>query len=645
MKQNISTFIKSPHMKILLKGFLTAYALSATLHAPLIPSSYETDLDYVIASVYELLGEYDLKFMLLWLLSIGFYGFRNCAEVTCASQLSKAGIHTVCPVEFSKDKSLVLSVFFSFCLLMGQSYHQAGNASCCLGSVVNVLKFILALTGFSLLFRRLIRLCCAFLDARCFTSQETHFFSRHGFRKAFLILSAAYLPFLLLSFPGNLCWDAIGQIEQVMGSAPYSTHHPLLHSLIMGGFIKGGSMLLHSPEAGLFLYMLFQDTLLICALTATIALLSKRGADFRLLVCLLAIYCITPVYSNMASTAVKDVPYTAFTIGYTMALALLLEQPERLKSRRFLVLFFLLQVGVILFRNNGLYVVLLSGISCFAFLFRNYRGVREKLLCLLASFGASILAAQLILFLLVQGTSAVSGSVGEMLSVPFQQTARYLQFHIDEIDAQERAGIEAVLGDAETVAAAYNPASADPVKALYHKNASGTELAAYFRAWFRGLIRHPGPYFDAFFVHIYGWFTPSVSNAIRYETDGYETVRQGGLFPNADKLLIFYYRFANRISLLGLLENIGAAVWGLFFLTFYQKRRGNRAALPAGLPLWVSLLICMVSPCFFGHPRYAFPILFSLPFLYGFTLTSSPARDNKEYVASQSADESPAAQK
>ena len=248
MKQNISTFIKSPHMKILLKGFLTAYALSATLHAPLIPSSYETDLDYVIASVYELLGEYDLKFMLLWLLSIGFYGFRNCAEVTCASQLSKAGIHTVCPVEFSKDKSLVLSVFFSFCLLMGQSYHQAGNASCCLGSVVNVLKFILALTGFSLLFRRLIRLCCAFLDARCFTSQKTHFFSRHGFRKAFLILSAAYLPFLLLSFPGNLCWVALGQIEQVMGSAPYSTHHPLLHSLIMGGFIKGGSMLLHSPE-------------------------------------------------------------------------------------------------------------------------------------------------------------------------------------------------------------------------------------------------------------------------------------------------------------------------------------------------------------------------------------------------------------
>lgn len=610
MKQKFAAFAKSPYTGIFLKSFLTAYALTAVFHAPLLPSSYETGADYVIASVYELLGAYDLNFFLVLLLGLGFYSWKP-REKTQAS---------------FRSGSLPLSVFFALCLVLGQSYHQTGNASCCLGSLVNLLKSLLALSGFSLLFCRLIRICCAFLKSRCFLSEETHFFTQHAFRKAFLILTAAYLPFLLTSFPGNLCWDAIGQIEQVMGSTPYSTHHPLLHTLIMGGFIKGGS-LFHSPEAGLFLYMLFQDALLISALAATIAVLAKRGAAFRLLVCLLAVYCITPVYSNMASTAVKDVPYAAFTVGYTMALALYLEQPERLKNKKFILLFFFLQTGVILFRNNGLYVVLLSGIACFAFLSRNYRTPREKLLCLLASFGGSILTARVVLFLLVQLTCAAPGSMGEMLSIPFQQTARYLQFHIEEISPEERAGIEAVLGDAQKAASAYNPASADPVKALYRKDASLGDLTAYLRAWFRGLFTHPGPYFDAFFVHIYGWFTPSVSNAIRYETDGYETVGQGGLFPNADKLLIFYYRFANRITLLGLLENIGAAVWGLFFLTFYQKKQRHTAALRAGLPLWISLLICMASPCFFGHPRYAFPILFALPFLYGFTMTHSQARD------------------
>ena len=30
---------------------------------------------------------------------------------------------------------------------------------------------------------------------------------------------------------------------------------------------------------------------------------------------------------------------------------------------------------------------------------------------------------------------------------------------------------------------------------------------------------------------------------------------------------------------------------------------------------YVTLLICMASPVFFGHPRYAFPIMFTLPYL------------------------------
>lgn len=30
-------------------------------------------------------------------------------------------------------------------------------------------------------------------------------------------------------------WDAVGQIQQVVGQAGYSMHHPLAHTLLMGG--------------------------------------------------------------------------------------------------------------------------------------------------------------------------------------------------------------------------------------------------------------------------------------------------------------------------------------------------------------------------------------------------------------------------
>ena len=68
------------------------------------------------------------------------------------------------------------------------------------------------------------------------------------------------------------------------------------------------------------------------------------------------------------------------------------------------------------------------------------------------------------------------------------------------------------------------------------------------------------------------------------------------------------------------------AVWALFILALYQKRTfKDKKYRVINLPLWIALLICMASPIFFGHPRYAFPILFSVPFLYGFTLSEKRA--------------------
>ena len=607
MREQTSSRPQSACLKRFVKSFLTAYALCTAFHAPLTRAGYDTFIDYAIASIYELLGEYDLKFLLFLILAAVCYGYGDRRRENGASH-----------------SFLILAGFFSLCLLLGQSYFQAGNSSLLRGSWVNLLKAALTFAGYTALFHTLIGLAAQALDSHTFQSDRRHFFSDHAFLKSFLILLGVYLPILVLAYPGNLCWDAIGQIDQVVSGTGYSTHHPLFHTLIMGGFVKAGQKFLRSPDMGLFCYMLFQNTLLAAALAATIEVLNRRKARFGVLVCTLLLYCLTPAYSNLASTALKDVPYSAFVILYVVWLALLLEKPERLKNRRFVISFFLIQLGVILFRNNGLYVILLSGIASFLFLFPKY-GPRERVRGLLTSFGGSILTARLLLAFLSFACNAVPGSMGEMLSLPFQQTARYLQFYQHELDADERAAIEAVLGDPGALAACYDPATADPVKARFNKNAPPRQLAGYMKAWIKGFFKHPGTYFEAFFLHVYGWFTPAVSNSIRYETDGYDLIRKGGLFPNAEKLLIFYYRFAGR-TLLGFLENTGAAVWALFFLTLYQKKHGQKHSVCAGAPLWISLLICMASPCFFGHPRYALPILSALPFLYGFTLTSAPSR-------------------
>ncbi len=593
--------------KVLLavKGFLTAYALTTQFHRPLMAAHYETTLDFLIASMYEFLGEYNLMFLLVWVLAMAFFHLFESKVVP------------------KQNTSYGLAGFFSACLLLGRSYYETASSVYCFGSVVNGLKTLVAFVGFAYLIYVGMAVIYDFVKNTKFIEDEgkekSHFFAKRSFLKAFLILAAVYGVVVLISYPGTLCWDTLGQIEQVIKGSGYTTHHPLLHTLMVGGLSQFGYVVFGSYDIGLFLYMLLQVVMLAAAMAATIGVLAKRGLKACLLWGLLALYCIAPIYTNIVSVAIKDVPYNAFVVGYVICFALLMEKPERIKNVKFVLLFVAIQMGAILFRNNGLVMVLLSGGVAFVWLFKKYSW-KERIISLVALFGASIAVAKLITFILMQLTSATEGSKGEMLSIPFQQTARYLQLYRDEISEDEKTAIETVLGPVDEIARVYDPKISDPVKMLHDKEATTEAWVNYLIAWAKGFFKHPVVYVEAFLAHIYGWFSPNVSNAIRYEC-WTEDFSQQGLFPEAQKMLIFLYRYTDRISVLGLMQNIGAYVWGLFFLAFYQRKEKKQALLVANMPLWISLLVCMASPCFIYHPRYGLSILFTIPFLYGMSVT------------------------
>lgn len=590
-------------IKMLLQGFFVAVALTSKFHMPLQTSAYETKLDYIIASIYELLGEYNFQFVLVWILGTVFFYFMRDKVVR------------------KKNTSILLAGFFSLCLLFGRSYYETDSSAYVLGSVVNFVKSVFVFAGYFCLIYVLLALIFDFFKNTSFIDEKSHFFSEKAFLKSVIILSVVYGIVILISYPGTLCWDVIGQIEQVTKGTGYSTHHPLFHTLLVGGLTSLGQTVFGSYEVGLFLYMLLQMAMFVLALSFTISTLAKRGLKAGYLVALLVLYCVTPLYTNIVSVAIKDVPYCAFVIGYVVLFAQLLETPDKIKNKKFLCGFVLLQIGVILSRNNGLPLVLLSGLLAFIYLYKKYN-LKEKIVYLLSGFVLSIGTAKLVLFVLMQVTNATEGSSAEMLSIPFQQTARYLQLYQNEIDLEEKEAIEAVLGDVSIVAAKYNPEISDDVKALFVKEATTKDILNYMGAWAKGFFKHPGVYFEAFFIHVYGWSTPVATNAIRYETT-YTEIAQQGLFPGAQKGLIFLYRFANKIPVLGLLENIGAYVWGMFLFIFYAKKNKEKGMVFATLPLVISLLVCMASPCFISHPRYGMPIICTLPFLYGFMLSKT----------------------
>ena len=62
-------------------ALLAAYALTAEFHAPFSVNHFETVIDYAIASVYELLGEYNFSFLLIWGLCILFFSWMKEKKV------------------------------------------------------------------------------------------------------------------------------------------------------------------------------------------------------------------------------------------------------------------------------------------------------------------------------------------------------------------------------------------------------------------------------------------------------------------------------------------------------------------------------------------------------------------------------------
>ena len=85
---------------------------------------------------------------------------------------------------------------------------------------------------------------------------------RRAFRTgcAFALILACYLPMLALTWPGAFAYDAPFQLRQVFTGA-YSSHHPLLHTLLLGGCVALGRAL-GCINAGAALYTMVQMTAL-----------------------------------------------------------------------------------------------------------------------------------------------------------------------------------------------------------------------------------------------------------------------------------------------------------------------------------------------------------------------------------------------
>lgn len=548
-----------------------------------------------------------LTLALVCLLLCGFY--RRCSH--------RADKIAVC-----------LSVLFSFFMVFGYSYLKTGTHQLVFGGVSVFLLACLSFAGYFFFFKTLI----AWLEARLAglrlggdAPQRLRWFDTHPFLVSLCVLLVAWSIYMVAFYPAIFSPDPSNQIKQFFNldthysedvvlldaNVKMTNHHPVLHTLLLGGCLSLGRQL-GSDNLGLFIYSLLQTLVLASALSYTILYMRRLRMPFGYRAGALAVYALVPMFPLYAMSAVKDVLFTSFVIFYVILLFDAVKNREQKIGYGRLALLFGVILLMALLRNNGTYLVWLS----LPFLIVVCKGNRLRLGSVLLVFTVLV---QLYSGVLLPALGVTGGSVREALSIPFQQTARYVKEHGDELTAEEIRAIDRVLGY-DDLAERYKPHISDPVKNAFNKYATKADLKAYFGVWFRGLLRHPVTYLEATVNNVYGYFYPGKLNwYIYYKFD--DRIAKNNLTdyhyiaplqPLREGLSAYGESFP-YLPAVGLLANIGFHVWALLYAALYTLKF-NKKYIVAFLPLLAALLVCVASPVN-AYFRYAMPYVFAAPLM------------------------------
>ena len=542
-------------------------------------------------------------------------------------------------IELSKSK-IIFIILLDIFLLISNAFINTGNLSYLYKNIWLILYNLIRFIAIYIVLKRSIIYFENFIKNHEFKLKEnkiTKLFFKHPFLFSFITILICWSIYVIAFYPIILSPDPSFQIKQFFNVrtkyADYAilldnnvfltNHHPVFHTMILGYSLKLGRFLLND-NFGLFIYSLTQLLVLAFTLSLTIKYLNENNVNKKIVFIVLLLYCFIPMFPLYAMSGVKDTYYTCFIILYVMKLDKIIRSKQEKLSYKEMIQLLLIMVAVCLFRNNGIYVLILSFPLILIYAKKYFQTLLVIFIGVLAFYGTYTKV-------LLPSLKITDGSIRETLSIPFQQTARYVKYYDKDLSKNDIKVIDKVL-EYETLAKRYNPTISDPVKNEFNKYTTKKELLAYLKVWFKCFFKHPLVYIEATLNNIYGYFSPQSTNwyiYYKYDTRITEDKLVNYHYNNLSSLRLILSSFAQGfpyIPLIGLISNIGFNTWILLGLTTYSIFKKKKEYLIVLSPLLISLLICVASPVN-TYFRYAMPFIFIMPFI--FTLIVTRLKNNE----------------
>lgn len=176
----------------------------------------------------------------------------------------------------------------------------------------------------------------------------------------FMFCLLCYLPYFLIYYPTWFNNDAVWQMEQALGMAAKSNHHPYFHTLIIKVFLTVGYDLFHDYTAAVALYTFCQMALTAAVFSFYLYLLYRRGTRILWLVLAVFFYALLPINGMFSICMGKDAWFTAAFLLFVWAVHNCAAKTGTSGTpgvRRWFC-FFVTGVSVCLLRSNGIFVFL-----------------------------------------------------------------------------------------------------------------------------------------------------------------------------------------------------------------------------------------------------------------------------------------------
>lgn len=451
-------------------------------------------------------------------------------------------------------------------------------------------------------------------------------FLRHPMRNTFLLLIICWSPYIITRWPAAVEYDAYVQILQMNGFSQLTGASPVASTFLIGGLVRLGWSLFHSWNVGLIAFVLLQIGICAWILSYSIFVMNRMGVPKGWCLVSAVVYGVCPLFPCCTTTVVKDSLFACVTVLFVVLLAqFLLTGEAGEKSMQLLPLGCVAFLACIL-RNNGVCYVLIPGVAAGIHLIRKRESAMKRLfLCLTAAlvlYGGYC-------YVLFGALDIPQGSADSALTIPFQQTARFVKYYPEDVTADEARVIDAVL-DFDQLAELYEPEVSDPVKATFHGDRE--DLRRYFGVWFRQFLKRPACYVQATLLNSYPYYYPG--NGLVHVYIGKNHGGGGpivfashrGLYPAADALAACVYKLDSGLLLP--LCSIGLQTWVLLYLLAGAIKRRDSCYLMLLLPSLVGVLICIGCPAYRNGNamRYASPYVFANPFLIGIWLRNERQR-------------------